>query len=132
MRSLLRLNAVVVHFSSKLPPIVRRFIIAGGFVFSALLAGAYLKSKLTDTNLRRYFEANAIAYNGTRYRVSQIFIRPVSTSQADITSAIKDLSGLAADIQTQENREIAFASRSTGTQSIAYCRVRRRTRLGGE
>lgn len=72
--------------------------------------GAYLKSKLTDANLRRYFEANAIAYNGTRYRVSQIFIRPVSTSQADITSAIKDLSGLAADIQTQENREIAFAS----------------------
>lgn len=71
--------------------------------------GAYLKSKLTDENLRRYFEKNATSYNGTRYRISQIFIRPASTSEVDIVASVKSLSSLASEIQTAGEREIAFA-----------------------
>ena len=71
--------------------------------------GAYLKSKLTDENLRRYFEKNAAAYNGTKYRVSQIFIRPASTSEVDIVASVKSLSALASEIQTADDREVAFA-----------------------
>ena len=70
--------------------------------------GAYLKSKLTDSNLRRFFESNASAYDGTRYRVSQIFMRPISTSPGHIEETIKSLSAIASEIQTSEDRAGSF------------------------
>ncbi len=70
--------------------------------------GAYLKSKLTDENLRRYFESHANAYDGTKYRVSQIFMRPISTSAADILETEKTLSSFASEIQTNDDREAVF------------------------
>lgn len=70
--------------------------------------GAYLKSKLTESNLRRFFTANANAYDGTQYRVSQIFMRPVSTSPLDILETVKTLSSFASEIQTSEDREVTF------------------------
>jgi len=71
--------------------------------------GAYLKSKLTETNLRRFFTSNSSAYDGTTYRVSQIFMRPTSTSPLDILETVKTLSAFASEIQTSEEREKVFA-----------------------
>ncbi len=72
--------------------------------------GAYLKSKLTDENLRAFFASNPSAYNGTKYQVSQIFIRPASTEAADVKATVDSLKSLQEEIGQSEDVVSAFAN----------------------
>ena len=70
--------------------------------------GQYLKSKLTEENLRRFFESRKQVYGGTRYEVSQIFVKMNAQDRASIEAAETNLVELAEEIQSAESPEIAF------------------------
>ncbi len=70
--------------------------------------GQYLKSKLTEENLRRFFDSRQHVYGGTRYEVSQIFVKMDAPDQASLEAATANLVELAEEIQSAESPELAF------------------------
>lgn len=70
--------------------------------------GQYLKSKLTEQNLRRFFESRRQIYGGTRYEVSQIFVKMDARDRASIEAAEANLVELAEEIRSAESPELAF------------------------
>lgn len=71
--------------------------------------GQYLKSKLTEANLRRFFESRRSVYGGTRYEVSQIFLKMDGSDAASLRQAIEDLASLAQSIRESDSPETVFA-----------------------
>jgi parvulin-like peptidyl-prolyl isomerase len=70
--------------------------------------GQYLKSKLTEENLRRFFESRQQIYGGTRYEVSQIFVKMDAQDRASIEAAKANLVELAEEIRSADSPELAF------------------------
>jgi hypothetical protein len=71
--------------------------------------GQYLKSTLSDKNLRLYYEKNASRYGGGRWEVSQVFIKmdPADTDSIKATAA--QLTELADEIRQSGSIPQAFA-----------------------
>lgn len=70
----------------------------------------YLKSKLTEANLRRFFEQRRIQYAGHRWEVSQIFLKMDPTDTAAIANAEQSLADLAGELSAADDPEQAFAT----------------------
>lgn len=69
----------------------------------------YLKSTLTEKNLRRFFEARRIRYAGGRWKVSQIFVEVDPADRVAIAQANKSMSELADKLKSSESIATAFA-----------------------
>jgi len=78
----------------------------------------YLKSKLTDANLERFFEQNQERYAGSRWKVSQIFLGMEGESREVIENTRQTLGQLAAELREQSDVAEAFA-RAARDQSDA-------------
>ncbi len=59
----------------------------------------YLKSRVTDTALKSYFESHQDQYGGREYLVSQIFIRNEPTNKSDKDSAVSTLEDIAKSVR---------------------------------
>lgn len=71
--------------------------------------GQYLKSKLTDENLRRFYESRKQLYGGNRYDVSQILVKVDSRDSLSVQAAEANLVELAAELRDSDPIETAFA-----------------------
>ena len=71
--------------------------------------GQYLKSKLTDENLRRFYESRKQLYGGNRYDVSQILVKVDSRDSLSVQAAEANLVELAAELRNSDPVETAFA-----------------------
>lgn len=69
----------------------------------------YLKSRLTDANLRRYFESQRDRYAGNRWEVSQIFIKLDMRDQASVEAAEQEMAALGQQLQSGGTIAEAFA-----------------------
>lgn len=69
----------------------------------------YLKSKMTDANLKRFFESRRQHYAGYRWEVSQIFLQMDPSDQASIENAEQSLADLANEIGSSSDAAQAFA-----------------------
>ena len=72
---------------------------------------AYLRSRLTQENLQRFFDAHRTKYDGTRVRLSQIFL-PVASGVAageDPGTEMLQLQRLAQQIRQSSDVPLAFA-----------------------
>lgn len=71
--------------------------------------GQYLKSKLTEENLRRFFESRKQIYGGNRYEVSQIFVRLDVQDELSVQAAEANFEELAEELRASDAPEAAFA-----------------------
>jgi hypothetical protein len=71
--------------------------------------GRYLQSKMTEQNLRRFFDKHSDIYGGSRYDVSQILVQVDQQDQASIQNGIANLNELAEQIRASEDPATAFA-----------------------
>ncbi len=71
--------------------------------------GQYLKSKLTDENLRRFYESRKQIYGGNRYDVSQIFVKMDMRDSISVEVAEANLVELAEELRASDSLETAFA-----------------------
>lgn len=71
---------------------------------------AYLRSRLTQENLQRFFDAHRAKYDGTQVRLSQIFLPAASGIAADEDPATEMLQRLAQQIRQSSDVPNAFAS----------------------
>jgi parvulin-like peptidyl-prolyl isomerase len=69
----------------------------------------YLKSRLTDTNLRRYFAQHRDRYAGSRWEVSQIFVEADTSDAQAVKAAQANLSELADQLRSSGSIAEAFA-----------------------
>lgn len=69
----------------------------------------YLKSRLTDANLRRYFQQHRDRYAGGRWEVSQIFVKMESNDSDSVQASMEGLNELAQQIRESGAIESAFA-----------------------
>lgn len=70
--------------------------------------GKYLKSRLNDTNLKKYFDQHRDQYAGSRWEVSQIFIKADPGDTASLRAAIANVNDLAEEIRKAEIPQQAF------------------------
>ncbi len=70
----------------------------------------YLKSNLTDKNLRRYFEMKREQYAGGRWEVSQIFVSIVDPDPTSLSATTTSMNELAESIRSSSDVETAFAN----------------------
>lgn len=69
----------------------------------------YLKSRLNETNLRRYFQREREQYAGNRWEVSQIFVK-MDTRDADSVKAAEDnMTALSDELLSSDSVAEAFA-----------------------
>ena len=57
--------------------------------------GQYLKSKLTEANLKRFYDCHRDFYGGTRYEISQIFLRMDEQDGDSVQAATQNMKELA-------------------------------------
>lgn len=69
----------------------------------------YLKSRLNDANLRRYFDQQQDRYAGNRWEVSQIFVKMETSDAESVQAAKQNLSELADDIRASGAVAESFA-----------------------
>ncbi len=69
----------------------------------------YLKSRLNDANLRSFFDQHPDRYAGTRWEVSQIFIKVDPRSAASVKATEASLSELADELRASGAVDEAFA-----------------------
>ncbi|MDA8745344.1 peptidylprolyl isomerase [Rubripirellula amarantea] len=69
---------------------------------------AYLKSRITDKNLRRYFNANQDRYGGKRYLVSQLFASVDSKDTEGIERSLQRMRQLADQVRLHKRPATAF------------------------
>lgn len=67
---------------------------------------AYLRSRLTEANLKRFFAAEPARYDGTQWRVSHLFREPSRPESSDSLS----LSELATQLRAAEEPAAAFTA----------------------
>ncbi|QDS96418.1 Chaperone SurA precursor [Roseimaritima multifibrata] len=70
---------------------------------------SFLRSRLNDTNLRRYFARHHSRYDGTKLRLSQIFLTPDPSTTSPNTPAEK-LERLAKDLRALQPSAEPFAT----------------------
>ena len=70
----------------------------------------YLKSRLSDANLRRFFEQRRNQYSGNRWEVSQIFVKTDMRDSASANVAEANVADLARQIRESDSPEDAFAN----------------------
>lgn len=71
--------------------------------------GQYLKSTLSDKNLRLFFEKHAGNYAGSRWEVSQIFIKMDAADIDSIAASAEQMKELAEEIRQADSVSEAFA-----------------------
>lgn len=69
----------------------------------------YLKSRLTESNLRRFFQQQREQYAGNRWEVSQIFVKMNMRDEASVKAAEENMSELAQQIQSSGSLAESFA-----------------------
>jgi hypothetical protein len=69
----------------------------------------YLKSKLTDANLRRFFEQRRLHYAGHRWEVSQIFLDMDTSDKSAVANAEQSLADLCEELRGSADVAQAFA-----------------------
>lgn len=70
--------------------------------------GQYLKSRLNDVNLKKFFNLRREQYSGGRWEVSQIFVKADKSDAASWRATISNVNELADQIRIDENPEQAF------------------------
>ena len=70
----------------------------------------YLKSRMTDENLRKYFEREKTRYAGGRWNVSQVFLKLDVSDPTSVAITTKRMQELADEIRTTDSIEVAFAT----------------------
>lgn len=71
--------------------------------------GQYLRSKLTDQNLRRFYDSRKEVYGGNRYEVSQIFVKVDMKDSLSAQAAEANLAELVEQIRGSDSIEATFA-----------------------
>jgi len=69
----------------------------------------YLKSRLNDTNLRRFFEKQRDQYAGNRWEVSQVFVKMDTRDAESVEAAKASMAELAEQLQSSGSVTAAFA-----------------------
>ena len=69
----------------------------------------YLKSRLNDENLRRYFDRERDRYAGNRWEVSQIFVKTGGLDAESLTATMQNMSQLADEIRASGTVANSFA-----------------------
>jgi hypothetical protein len=69
----------------------------------------YLKSRLNENNLRRYFQRERDRYAGNRWEASQIFVKMDMRDQASVEAAEEGMAALAQQLQSSGSIAEAFA-----------------------
>ena len=69
----------------------------------------YLKSRLSDANLRRFFEQRRNHYAGTRWEVSQIFVKADMRDTTSVAAAEANVAELAEQIRENPSPDEAFS-----------------------
>ena len=72
--------------------------------------GQYLKSRLTDANLRKYFERNRQKYAGGRWEVSQVFLEIDPKDKTTLEIAKQRMDELVDQLSKSSEPEVAFAA----------------------
>jgi parvulin-like peptidyl-prolyl isomerase len=72
--------------------------------------GQYLKSRLNDANLRRFFQQRRTRYGGGRWEVSQIFVQTDTRDADSVQAAAANLAKLAAELRASDSVAAAFAA----------------------
>ncbi|GAA5508769.1 peptidylprolyl isomerase [Novipirellula caenicola] len=70
----------------------------------------YLKSRLTEANLERFFESRKATYGGGRWEVSQIFVSVDPADSEAVQSVHNSLSELVSEIRAADDVNQAFAA----------------------
>ena len=70
--------------------------------------GQYLKSRLNDANLKRFFEQRRDQYSGGRWEVSQVFVKADKRDAASRAATLDNVNKLADKIRANESPEQAF------------------------
>ena len=70
----------------------------------------YLRSRMTDDNLRSYFRREHRRYDGGRWDVSHLFLSVDPSDQTSLTSATDRMKMLAAKVHAADSIEQAFAA----------------------
>ncbi len=70
--------------------------------------GQYLKSRLNDANLKRFFNLHRDQYAGGRWDVSQIFVKADKSDAASLRATIANVNELADQIRVSETPLQAF------------------------
>ncbi len=70
--------------------------------------GQYLKSRLNDANLKKYFDRNRDQYAGSRWEVSQIFVKADQRDAASWRATLASVNELADQIRVSETPQQAF------------------------
>ena len=70
--------------------------------------GQYLKSRLNDANLKRFFDQHRDQYAGGRWEVSQIFVKVDKSDAVSLVAALANVNKLAGQIRISESPEQAF------------------------
>ncbi|MDA7907093.1 peptidylprolyl isomerase [bacterium] len=70
--------------------------------------GQYLKSRLNDANLKRFFGSHRSQYAGGRWEVSQIFVKADKSDVASWRATLANVNELADQIRVSETPQQAF------------------------
>ncbi|SRR6056297_86782 len=70
----------------------------------------YLRSRMTDENLERFFLANRAKYDGSRFRVSHIFFDLPATDRESLARTRENIQRLAKQIAAADDPATAFAA----------------------
>ena len=70
--------------------------------------GQYLKSRLNDANLKRFFDQHRDQYAGGRWEVSQIFVKADMKDTASLVATLANVNQLADKIRADESPQQAF------------------------
>lgn len=70
--------------------------------------GQYLKSRLNDANLKKFFNLHRDQYAGGRWEVSQIFVKADKSDAASWRAALANVNELADQIRVSEEPQQAF------------------------
>ncbi len=70
----------------------------------------YLRSRLTEENLQRFFNANRAKYDGTTVRVSHLFVPVAADDAASLRQSMENLQALATEVAAADDPAAAFAA----------------------
>ncbi|QEG43678.1 peptidylprolyl isomerase [Roseimaritima ulvae] len=70
----------------------------------------YLRSRLTEENLQRFFDANRAKYDGTKVRVSHLFVPLAAGDPEAVRQSMENLQALAARIAAADDVATEFAA----------------------
>ncbi|NNE01260.1 MAG: hypothetical protein HKN47_28435 [Pirellulaceae bacterium] len=70
----------------------------------------YIKSRLTEKNLRMFFDRNRAKYAGGRWDVSQVFLEMNPRDETSIAIAQRRMADLVAQIRQSDAPDLAFAA----------------------